>query len=132
MKPLMWKLTFVLAATISAPVYADLNNEFTAQDGAWSLYKKNCSGCHGFRGQGIHPVGVELLGNAFVQNSRPEAIKQVIRNGRKNKDKTRPQYGLDPQGVMSMPPFPQPVISDSELELLVNYLKGNFQKGQFN
>jgi len=132
MKPLMWKLTFLLAATVGAPVHAQVNNEFTAQGGAWALYKKNCSGCHGFRGEGLPPVGTELVGNNFVQSSRAEAIKQVIRNGRKNKDKARPQYGLDPNGYMSMPPFPQPVISDGELELLVNYLKGNFQKGQFN
>ena len=128
----VWKMTLLLAAMASAPAYAAMNNEFTAQGGAWALYKKNCSGCHGFRGQGIHPIGTELLGNAFVQNSRAEAIKQVIRNGRKGKDKTRPTYGVDPQGLMSMPAFPQPVISDSELEVLVNYLKGNFQKGQFN
>ena len=127
----VWKLTLLLAAVATAPAYA-LNNEFTAQGGAWALYKKKCSGCHGFRGQGIHPIGTELLGNSFVQSSRAEAIKQVIRNGRKGKDKTRPMYGLDPQGLMNMPAFPQPVISDSELELLVNYLKGNFQKGQFN
>jgi len=131
-RPFVWKLMILLAATFAIPADAQLNNEFTAQGGAWRLYKKNCSGCHGFRGQGIPPMGTELVGNAFVTGSRAEAVKQVIRNGRKDKEKTRPQYGLDPNGYMSMPPFPSVVINDGELELLVGYLKGAFQNRQFN
>ena len=131
-RAVVWKLMILLAAMIGTPAFAQINNEFTAQGGAWYLYKKNCSGCHGFYGQGIPPMGGPLVGNAFITGSRADAVKAVIRNGRTGKYKVYPQYGRDPNGLMSMPGFPQAVISDGDLDLLVNYLKGNFQQRQFN
>lgn len=118
------------AAIVSAPASAD---EYTAADGAWAIYKKNCSGCHGFQGQGIAPVGPALMGNVLLTTAPPEIAKQVIRNGRKGSTKSYGEYLQDGKvGYMSMPPFEPDVISDAELDLLVNYLKGGFQKGQFN
>lgn len=131
-RAVVWKLMILLAAMIGIPAYAQLNNEYTAAGGAWHLYRKNCSGCHGFQGQGLPPVGNALMANPFVTDSRAEAIKQVIRNGRRGKDKVKGEYLVDHDGLMSMPPFPQSVISDRELDLLVSYLKAGFQKGEFN
>lgn len=125
-------LMILVAAAASLPVRAQALNEFTAAGGAWYLYKKNCSACHGLRGQGIYPVGVPLMGNAFVTGSRAEAIKAVIRNGRKGPEKTQPQYLMAPNGYMNMPPFEPVVINDRELDLLAKYLKEGFQRGEFN
>jgi len=127
----VWTLLVLAAAAVAIPARAELNNEYTAQGGAWHLYRKNCSGCHGFQGQGIPPVGPPLMGNQFVVSSGAGAIKTVIRNGRKGKDKAYPEY-QQPGGYMSMPPFGNNVISDRELDLLVTYLKGGFQQRQFN
>jgi mono/diheme cytochrome c family protein len=129
----VFKAAFVIAAcTAAIPARAtDLNNEYTAQGGIWAIYRKNCSGCHGFQGQGIPPVAPPLMGNPFVMSSAPAAIKATIRNGRKDKEKAYPQY-LQPGGYMSMPTFANNVITDRELDQLVTYLKGPFQQGRFN
>lgn len=128
----VWRAMFVVAVLAAVPVEAaDLNNVFTAQDGAWNLYRKNCSGCHGFRGQGIPPVAPPLMGNPFVMSSPPTLLKATIRQGRKDKTKAYPQY-LQPGGYMSMPAFSVTVMNDRELDLLVTYLKGPFQQGHFN
>ena len=125
-------ILFAAILGLAACAQMGQNNEFTAHNGAWHTYKKNCSGCHGFYGQGIPPVGGELVGNPWVTGSRAEAVRQVIRNGRRGKDKVKGEYGVDPGGLMSMPGFPQPVISDRELDVLVEYLRGPFQQGRFN
>jgi mono/diheme cytochrome c family protein len=126
-----------LAAWIALPANAageilGPTNEFTVNNGAWYTYKRNCSGCHGFRGQGNPPVGPPLVGNAFVTNARPADLAAVIRNGRKDDTKRYPQYIRERDGYMNMPPFTDLSISGSELETLVTYLKGPFQQGKFN
>ena len=129
----VWKALAVLAVTTAGiPAYAELNNEYTAQGGAWQTYRKNCSGCHGFTGQGIFPAGTPLMSNPFLVNSPAGAVKTVIRNGRRGKDKAYPMYLRAEGGYMNMPPFGNNIISDRELDVLVSYLKGGFQKGQFN
>ena len=131
-------LTRTLFALIAAaPFYAQAQflgptNEFTVNDGGWYLYKRNCSGCHGFVGQGIAPVGPPLRGNKFVSNARPADIAAVVRNGRKDDTKRYPQYLREKDGYMNMPPFDRLAISDSELDTLVTYLKGGFQQGKFH
>jgi mono/diheme cytochrome c family protein len=121
----------ILVMAVSLPLRAQHpGTEWSAANGAWHLYKKNCSGCHGFRGQGIFPVGVPLMGNAFVTGSRAEAIKAVIRNGRKGPEKAHGEYGKG--GHMTMPAFEPVVISDRELDILAKYLKEGFQRGEFN
>jgi hypothetical protein len=73
------------------------------------------------------------MGNQLVLNAPPEVIKGVIRNGRKGADKAYDEYMRDGKvGYMNMPPFEEVVISDTELDLLVSYLKDGFQKGQFH
>ena len=120
-----------LVMAVSLPLHAQrADTEWSAQGGGWHLYKKNCSGCHGFYGQGIFPVGVALKGNAFVTGTRAEGIKAVIRNGRKGPEKAHGEYGKG--GHMTMPPFEFAVISDRELDILVKYLKEGFQRGEFN
>jgi mono/diheme cytochrome c family protein len=131
LKAILW---ISAAAMLAIPAGAHPpTNEFKAAGGAWALYKKNCAGCHGFQGQGIVPVGPPLMGNPLVVNAPADAIKHVIRNGRKGADKAYGEYLQDGQvGYMNMPAFEEVVISDTELELLVSYLKDGFQKGQFN
>jgi mono/diheme cytochrome c family protein len=131
LKAILW---ISAAAMLAVPAAAhEPTNEYTAADGAWRLYKKNCSGCHGFQGQGIQPAGPPLMGNQLVLNAPPEVIKGVIRNGRKGADKAYDEYMRDGKvGYMNMPPFEEVVISDTELDLLVSYLKDGFQKGQFH
>ena len=108
-------------------------NEWQAAGGAWALYKKNCAGCHGFEGQGIPPVGTPLMGNQILINAPSEVVAQIIRTGRRGADKAYPEnvQALE-GGYMWMPPFGPEVISDTQLQSLVNYLKGAFQEGQFN
>lgn len=136
-KALARTLFILVAAGASLPVIAQGNiagptSEFTVHDGAWYMYKRACSGCHGFRGQGISPIGPPLRGNAFVVNARPADIAAVVRNGRKDDTKRYPQYLREKDGYMNMPPFDRLSISDSELEKLVAYLKGAFQQGKFH
>lgn len=108
-------------------------NEFTVHDGAWYLYRRLCSGCHGVTGQGIKPIGGQLQGNAFLVNARPADVIAVIRNGRKDHTKRYPQYIRGgPDGMMNMPPFDRLSLSDAEADILVAYLKGPFQQGKFN
>ena len=125
-------LFLTILMTAAGGAYAADTNEWNAAGGAWHLYKKNCSGCHGFKGQGIFPVGVPLMNNTFVTGSRAEAIKAVIRNGRKGPEKAHGQYLRDPNGYMNMPAFEPVVLGDRELDILVKYLKDGFQKGEFN
>src|SRR5687768_6121019 len=72
------RMLFLMAAALTGQqAFAQIagpTNEFTVHDGAWHLYKRLCSGCHGFTGQGIFPVGPPLRGNAFVTNARPADI----------------------------------------------------------
>lgn len=136
-KALTTTLIALAAALAGPPALAQGNiagptNEFMAQDGAWYLYKRFCSGCHGFVGQGLPPIGPPLRGNAFVMNAEPAAIAAVIRNGRKDDTKRYPQYLREKDGYMNMPPFDRLAISDSELEKLSGYLKGGFQQGKFH
>jgi mono/diheme cytochrome c family protein len=116
-----------MAAEIAGPT-----NEFTVHDGGWYLYKRNCSGCHGFQGQGISPIGVPLRGNKFVQAARPQDIAAVVRQGLKDDTKRYPQYIREPGGYMNMPPFTELSISPTEMDILVKYLKGPLQQGKFH
>jgi mono/diheme cytochrome c family protein len=129
-------LTLGAAAAVVLAACTTPGNEWTAQGGAWHLYKENCSGCHGFQGQGIKPAGTPLRGDPFVLNASAQTLKAVIREGRIGKSKRYPEYAAfkdgDDVGYMSMPPFEDVVINDRDLDLLVNYLKGGFQQGQFN
>lgn len=129
-------LSLGAAAAVVLGACATPGNEWTAQGGAWHLYKENCSGCHGFQGQGIKPAGPPLRGNPFVANSPAQVLKAVVREGRIGKSKRYPEYASfkdgDDVGYMSMPPFEFVIINDRDLDLLVNYLKGGFQQGQFN
>lgn len=137
-KALKRTLFILVAAGIGLPVHAQgpgiagPTNEFTVHDGAWYLYKRFCSGCHGFTGQGLPPVGPPLRGNAFVTSARPADLAAVVRNGRKDDTKRFPQYLREKDGYMNMPPFDRLAISDSELETLVGYLKGGLQQGKFH
>jgi len=132
-KALMRTLLIFAAATAGLAAGAEQVNEWTAAGGAWGLYRKNCSGCHGFQGQGIPPVGTPLKGNPFVVNARAEDLKAVVRNGRKGKDKRYGEYLKDGEvGFMNMPPFELVILNERELDLLVSYLKGGFQRGEFN
>jgi len=131
-KKAVWRVALIIAAGATAiPAMAQMNNEYTAQGGAWHLYRKNCSGCHGFQGQGIAPVAPPLMGNQFLTSSATSAVKATIRNGRKDKTKAYPQYSMG-QGYMNMPAFGNNVINDRELDDLVTYLRGPFQQRSFN
>ena len=114
------------AAEIPGPL-----DVFSVHDGAWYNYRFRCAHCHGMVGQGIFPIGTPLRGNAFVMNARAQDIAAVIRNGRKDETKRYPQYLREKDGYMNMPPFDRLTLSDQELENLVTYLKGNFQKGRY-
>lgn len=134
--PLFKTLIWILGvAGLSACAFGTIpgpTSEFTVHEGAWYQYKRNCSGCHGLRGDGIIPIGPPLRGNAFVVNARPQDIATVIRSGRKDDTKRYPQYLREADGYMNMPPFAELSISDSEMATLVKYLKGPFQQGKFN
>ena len=132
MKRAVWRVALIIAAgAVAIPVRAELNNEYTAHGGAWHLYRKNCSGCHGFQGQGLPPVAPPLVGNPFLTSSATSAVKAVIRTGRKDKIKAYPQYNMG-GGYMNMPPFGPNIINDRELDDLVTYLRGPFQQRSFN
>lgn len=136
-KALMRTLLILVAAGVGLPAAAQgqiagPTTEFTVHDGAWYLYKRFCSGCHGFTGQGIAPVGPPLRGNTFVTNARTADIAAVIRNGRKDDTKRFPQYIREKDGYMNMPPFDRLSISDSELETLAAYVKGGLQQGKYH
>jgi mono/diheme cytochrome c family protein len=98
-------------------------NEFKVAGGAWHLYKKNCSGCHGLDGQGIPPAGPVLKGSKFVNDSSVEDIKEVIRKGRKGESKEYPQYLFEDGGYMNMPPFAERTIPDDQLDILAKWVK---------
>jgi mono/diheme cytochrome c family protein len=121
----------IAAGAAAIPAQAQMNNEYTAQGGAWHLYRKNCSGCHGFQGQGIPPVAPPLMGNQFLTTSAASAVKATIRNGRKDKTKAYPPVSMG-AGYMNMPAFGNNIISDRELDDLVTYLRGPFQQRSFN
>lgn len=137
MTKVLTRMLFMMAAALTgqsafAMEIAGPTNEFTVHDGAWYLYKRMCSGCHGVQGQGIVPIGPPLRGNAFVTNARPADLGAVVRNGRKDGTKRYPMYLREKDGYMNMPPFDRLIISDAELELLAGYLKGKFQEGRFH
>ena len=136
MTKVLTRMLFLMAAALTGQhalaQIAGPTNEFTVHDGGWYLYKRLCSGCHGFKGQGIFPVGPPLRGNAFVTNARPADLAAVVRNGRKDGTKRYPQYIREKDGYMNMPPFDRLSISDAELDLLAGYLKGKFQEGRFH
>jgi mono/diheme cytochrome c family protein len=128
-------LACVIAGTALPALALDIagpTNEFTVHDGGWYLYKRNCSGCHGFRGEGTFPIGPPLRGNKFVQAARAQDIAAVVRNGLKDDTKRYPQYLREANGYMNMPPFTELSISNSELDKLIKYLKGPFQQGKYN
>jgi mono/diheme cytochrome c family protein len=88
-----------------------------AVDGA-QLFSAKCVACHGSKGKGTQ-VGPALKGDPFVIQGTPEEIKKVIMMGRTEKEKKYPNI---------MIPMPTGLVSDTEADALVTYLKGDLQK----
>jgi mono/diheme cytochrome c family protein len=85
---------------------------------AVELYIEKCAPCHGASGEGT-PTGPAHKGNPFITKGDPAEIKEVIMKGREGAAKKYPNI---PVGM------PGRLVSESEADLLVKYMKGDLQK----
>lgn len=75
-------------------------------------YNGVCAKCHGLQGQG--DIGRALAGNALLND--PQAVEQIVRNGRQTKRGTMPPVGKD--------------WGDAQMKALTDYLREEILGGQ--
>jgi mono/diheme cytochrome c family protein len=115
-----------MRSLVASALFASAMIPATAQAAydAAGIYQLRCGSCHGTEGQGTKHVmpalGPALKGNPFVVNGSPAAIRNVIRKGRSG------QKRLYNDTYPNMPQFGPEMVSD--VDALVGYLKGDFQK----
>jgi mono/diheme cytochrome c family protein len=77
----------LLAACIGKPW-----TENDVHNGAYSLFKQRCAGCHGMKGEGTGAGAPPLRTSAFLRDASIEDIKETIRSGRRLATKEYPEY----------------------------------------
>jgi len=83
---------------------------------AAKIFRQKCSYCHGNGGVGSSTAPA-FIGNSFITEGDPAAIKFVIENGRKEAIKR-----AESQKLVPMPPW-KGRLKDAEIDALVVYLK---------
>lgn len=117
------KLNLLLGPGVLLPMLLFGNSAVVqAEYDAAGVYEMRCASCHGTTGQGTvaPPLGPALKGNALIVNGPAPVIAAVIRNGRSGK-----QRNYD-AAYPNMPAFSP--ISVTDVDALVQYLKGDLQK----
>jgi mono/diheme cytochrome c family protein len=82
-------------------------------------FNETCGICHGEKGEGMKGLAPPLKGNKFVTEGSAADIGHVITKGRQGAEK---KYKDLPS------PMPANSMSDSRLQGLIAYLKGDLQK----
>ena len=82
-------------------------------------YAETCGTCHGEKGEGMKGLAPPFKGNKFITEGSAAEIGHVITKGREGAAK---KY----QDLPS--PMPANSMSDSRLQGLIAYLKGDLQK----
>jgi mono/diheme cytochrome c family protein len=82
-------------------------------------FGETCGTCHGEKGEGMKGLAPPLKGNKFVTEGSATDIGHVITKGREGAAK---KYKDLPS------PMPPNSMSDSRLQGLIAYLKGDLQK----
>ncbi|GAB2792063.1 cytochrome c [Halomonas shantousis] len=82
-----------------------------------ALYVDNCTGCHGYDGEGIQNVFPELRDSPIVQQDNPASlIHVVLRGAREPNTEARPN-------LLSMPNFDWK-LDDDQIAALLTYIRG--------
>ena len=99
------------------------NSVYAADDSAGSkvFHSQDCTGCHGTKVEGIPGLAPPLKGSQFVSSASEQDIVHTIKFGRSGSDK----HFKD----LSQPMPAHPNLTDQQLKDLVQYLKGELQKG---
>jgi mono/diheme cytochrome c family protein len=108
--------SIVLAAALSlaAPaVFAQADARIV------KFFQETCGTCHGEKGEGIPKLAPALKGNKFITEGSAADIGHTITKGREGAAK---KYKDMPS------PMPPNSMSDSRLQGLIAYLKGDLQK----
>lgn len=87
---------------------------------AADIFKRKCSHCHGFNGEGIRGLTATLKGSQFVTKGSDAEVKATIQEGRIGAGKKFKEYPV----IM----YPIKDLTDPELASLVKYLKFDLQK----
>lgn len=82
-------------------------------------YKETCGVCHGESGEGMKGLAPPLKGNKFVTEGSAAELGDTIRKGRQGDQKRYKDLAS---------PMPPNSMSDSRLQGLIGYLKGDLQK----
>ena len=99
------------------------NSAYAADDSAGSkiFHSQDCTGCHGPKGEGIPGLAPPLKGSQFVSTASDQDVAHTIKFGRSGSDK----HFKD----LSQPMPAHSNLTDQQLKDLVQYLKGELQKG---
>jgi mono/diheme cytochrome c family protein len=84
-----------------------------------TFYKDTCGTCHGESGEGTKGLAPPLKGNKFVTEGSASDIGATITKGREGAAKKYKDLAS---------PMPANSMSDSRLQALMAYLKGDLQK----
>ena len=84
-----------------------------------AFYKETCGVCHGENGEGTPGLAPPLKGNKFVTEGSAGEIATTITKGREGAAKHYKDLAS---------PMPPQSMSDSRLQALIAYLKGDLQK----
>ncbi len=98
------------------PTLAEPAAEAGSQLAGQRLFGENCAVCHGPDGAGIPTLTPSLQTSAAVQGFTPAELAALIRKG------ITPDDPLNQLGG-TMPPFGNAMLTDSELQAIVAYLK---------
>ena len=107
-------------STIAALLLASAAPVAIAQDARIvKFFQETCGTCHGEKGEGTPNLAPPLKGNKFVTEGSAADIGHTITKGRQGAEK---KYKDMPS------PMPPNSMSDSRLQGLIAYLKGDLQK----
>jgi mono/diheme cytochrome c family protein len=82
------------------------------------IYNANCALCHGQGGVGKPALGKDLRQNAFIDGLTDDEMVEFLKEGR------RANHPLNERGVDMPPRGGNPGLSDENLRLIVEYLRG--------
>ena len=84
-----------------------------------TFFTETCGTCHGEKGEGMKGLAPALKGNKYVTDSSAAELGTTITKGRAG----------DAKKYKDLPsPMPPNSMSDSRLQALIAYLKGDLQK----
>jgi mono/diheme cytochrome c family protein len=92
----------------------------SAADGA-TVFKDDCSSCHGAKGQGIADLAPALKGDDFVTAGTAAQVADTVKDGRAGKQKHFP-------GMMLSMPSWGGKLSDADIAAVVAFIRGDLQK----